>query len=322
MALVRCPTHKIPFNDENPRGCPACAREKEAKGRPSLMQELAKAHKTEKPAIPIPEPKPKPTTPRPTQPPHHPAYRHPAVSVSQPVPSIPEVKGPGLIDRVGKQAFRRYFVGLLVVLVIAWFWSSRPQFTESMHPVTAAGTARPLPLNPNATITTAFSVLGNRAPKVNPDSDRLARYTYGTDLSLDALNGVVYAITVRLPNRSWQGLHAGMPEQTAMGTLALLGRPSEPVATGSLEPEQDGRYFVFPSIEERPSRLVRVEVRPPNGCYDAQIEIRPQVIGTLRSGNTRTAVVGIDNANFNWVVTQVRIVSRSMRGPYAGSPEC
>jgi len=29
MALIRCPKHGVPFNDDNPRGCPACALEKE-----------------------------------------------------------------------------------------------------------------------------------------------------------------------------------------------------------------------------------------------------------------------------------------------------
>ncbi len=322
MALVRCPIHKIPFNDENPRGCPACAREKEGKGRPSLMQELAKAHKTEKPAPPSPAEKPQPTTPRPTQPPHHPAYRHPAVSVSQPVPGVTEVKQPSIVTRIGKRAFRRYLVGLVAIMVVAWIWSSRPQFTESLHPASPSSSPRPLPLSPNVTITSAFSILGNRTPKANPDSDRLSRYTYGTDLTIDALNGVVYAITVKLPNRSWEGLQTGVPEQTAMGALALLGRPSEPTVTGTLEPSQDGKYYYFPSLNERPARTVQVEVRPPNGCYDAQLEIRPQAIGTLRSGESRFAVVGIDNATLNWVVTQVRIVSRSMRGPYAGTPEC
>src|SRR5262245_31854169 len=43
MALVRCPIHKIPYNDENPRGCPACALEKEGGGEAQVMQELARA---------------------------------------------------------------------------------------------------------------------------------------------------------------------------------------------------------------------------------------------------------------------------------------
>ena len=38
MPLVRCPTHKIPYNDENPRGCPACAREKEGAAQVSVAQ--------------------------------------------------------------------------------------------------------------------------------------------------------------------------------------------------------------------------------------------------------------------------------------------
>src|SRR5215510_12188287 len=42
MALVKCPKHKIPYNDANPRGCPACAQEKDA-GAANVMQELARA---------------------------------------------------------------------------------------------------------------------------------------------------------------------------------------------------------------------------------------------------------------------------------------
>ena len=42
MAVVRCPIHRIPYNDSNPRGCPACAQEKEG-GAADVMQELARA---------------------------------------------------------------------------------------------------------------------------------------------------------------------------------------------------------------------------------------------------------------------------------------
>jgi hypothetical protein len=43
MALVRCQIHDIPYNDENPRGCPACAREKQGEDLDAqAIQELAR----------------------------------------------------------------------------------------------------------------------------------------------------------------------------------------------------------------------------------------------------------------------------------------
>ena len=57
MTLVRCPIHKIPYNDENPRGCPACAREREGGGQDSsVMKELARASQTKRPSVATPAP--------------------------------------------------------------------------------------------------------------------------------------------------------------------------------------------------------------------------------------------------------------------------
>ncbi len=328
MALIRCPIHKIPFNDDNPRGCPACAREKGGKGRASIMQELAKAQQVEAPP-PKPDPEPRTSTAKiriedKGAPPTHPAYRRPS-SVATPTPQQPAVTDGGLggFSLGGFQdRFKPLAIGAIIVLIIIASFFTGPDFREGMYPMVVTGTPRPLPLSPNANITTAFSVLGTRSPKSNPDSPRLARYTYGTDLTVDASNGIIYAVTVRIPNRSWRGLHAGMPERTARGALALLGNLSEPASAAVPQPEEIGKYFVYPSIEERPIRTLQVSVRPPNGCYDVQVEMRPQAIGTLGVGDSRNAVVGTQSASLDWVVTQVRVVSRSLRGPYSGAPAC
>lgn len=328
MTLVRCPVHKIPFNDDNPRGCPACAREKQGAGRISVMQELAKAQRADAPpAKPAPERRSSATKVRIEDkgaPPTHPAYRRPP-SAAVPAPQQ-SVAARGLLRRFSQAGVQRRFrpiaIGTIIVLVIILILSSGPSFRPGMYPMAATDAARPLPLNPNVNITTAFGALGTRSPNANPDSPRLARYTYGTDLTVDALNGVVYAITIRIPNRSWRGLHAGLPELTARGAMALLGTPRELESASIPQPEQSGGYWVYPSLNDRPIRTFQVEVRPPNGCFDVQVELRPQAVGTLTVGDRRYAVVGTESATLAWVVTQVRVVSRSLRGPYSGVPAC
>ena len=329
MALVRCPVHKIPFNDDNPRGCPACAREKEGKGRVSIMQELAKAQQVVDTPPPKPAPEPRISTAKVRiedkgAPPTHPAYRRPSSAAMHTPQQQVVTEGPLGRTSLGvlQERFKQLAVGTIVVLTIALIIFSRPSFREGVYPTAVAGTPRPLPLNPNGHITTAFSALGTRSPKANPDSPSLAHYTYGTDLTVDAVNGIIYAVTVRIPNRSWRGLHAGMPERSARGALALLGAVSEPPSTAVPQPEEVGGYWVYPSLDRRPKRTLQVSVRPPNGCHDVQVELQPQAIGTLAVGDSRYAVVGTESAALDWVVTQVRVVSRSLRGPYSGVPAC
>ena len=328
MALIRCPVHKIPFNDDNPRGCPACAREERGKGRVSVMQELAKAQKVEAPIVkPAPERRSSATKVRiedKGEPPSHPAFRRPSSAAYQaPLqPAVSEGYGSRFSFGAFKERFRLFAIGAIVVLIIVLIFFTGPAFREGMYPMPVSGTPRPLPLNPNVSITTAFGALGTRSPKANPDSPSLAQYTYGTDLTVDASNGIIYAVTIRIPNRSWRGLHAGMPERTARGALALLGNLSEPSSGTVPPPVELGGYFVYPSLEERPIRTMQVSVRPPNGCYDVQVEMRPQAIGVLADGDSRNAVVGTESAALDWVVTQVRVVSRSLRGPYSGVPAC
>ena len=221
-----------------------------------------------------------------------------------------------------RERFRPIAFTTVILLVIIAYFTVGPQFRPGMFPVAIEGNTRPLPLNPNVSVTTAFGLLGSGEPKTNPDSPRLARYTYGTDLMVDASNGVIYAVTMRVPNRSWRGIRAGMPEQAARGALALLGVINEPEAVGVRQPEEIRGYWVYPSLADRPRRTLRVRVRPPNGCFEVQVDLQPQAIGTLDAGENRYAVVGTESGALDWVVTQVRIVSNSLRGPYLGVPAC
>jgi len=180
---------------------------------------------------------------------------------------------------------------------------------------------RPLPLDPNSPVSVAFSALGNKPPIPNPESSRVARYTYGADLTVDVLNGLIYAVTLRIPNRSWNGLYAGMDQRTAEGTLALLGPPRQSDVSDPQPSVIDG-FITFPSLDARPRQTLRVEVRPPNGCFDVLVDIQPQAIGMLQEGDSRLAVVGRQGDPYMWVVTQIRVVSRSMTGPYSTGPAC
>jgi hypothetical protein len=113
-----------------------------------------------------------------------------------------------------------------------------------------------------------------------------------------------------------------MSEQTAAGALALLGTPSELATAARPQPQEMSGYWVYPSLDERPRRTLQVSVRPPNGCFDIQLEMQPQAYGTLDDGERRYAVVAIDSPELTWVVTQIRVVSRSLQGPYSGVPAC
>ena len=80
-------------------------------------------------------------------------------------------------------------------------------------------------------IMAAFALFGSRTPAVNPDGPTLARYDFGQGTVVDALNGIIYAITLELPDRNWEGNRVGAEETRARGALALLGpghRPGAP----------------------------------------------------------------------------------------------
>jgi hypothetical protein len=318
MALIRCPIHKIPYNEDNPRGCPVCAQEKDARGQPSLMQELARVSKsgrrpsgTTKAAPPVKQPEKRRTT-------------------ESAWPVTPPPRKPEIEESVLGRAFRAarehrnisVGAGAILVFSIGLITTSGPRYVEQIHPAPFTGTPRPLPIEANASVRTVFSMLGTQLPSVNPDAPQLARYSYGADFSVDALNGIVYAITFSVTNRSWHGLRVGVPQLTAEGALARLGRPTEPAAPYLPDAQVIEDYRVYPSIEARPRRGLVAEVRPPNGCYDVIVDLQPRAHGVLIDEDRRWAVVGRPDDPFEWVSTRVRVVSRSLSGPYADGIAC
>ena len=325
MALVRCPTHKIPYNDENPRGCPACAREKSG-DRKSIMEELARAQRPAgRPSAAAPAAtQAVASTTRIGQRTERPSVRHP-LAVTTPPKQPTVVEGP--LGRLRRKADQRRLLaggGALIVILSAFLLlTSGPRYTAGVNPPTLPDAdARPLPLNPNTPITLAFSALGTKPPKQNPDDSRLFRYTYGSDLIVDALGGQIYAITLRIPNRTWRGIRAGLDQRRAEGELALLGTPEQIAVSNPPAGPALAGYVVYGSLDTRPSRTLRAEVRPPNGCFDVLVDLQPQAIGTIQDGNERYVAVAHEGSSPVWVVTQVRIVSRSMRGPYSPDPVC
>jgi hypothetical protein len=214
---------------------------------------------------------------------------------------------------------RRLTVGWIViaVLAIAVFVTSQPRYIEAPHPPELVVQPRPLTVEPFAPVTSVFSILGPKEPETAPDAAQLARYAYGTDLTIDALNRRVYAITIEVGSRSWRGLVVGMPERTIEGALTLLGtvrRGQEDTRS----PEEIGGYAVYPSLDGRPRRTLQVEVRPPNGCFDVAVDLQPQATGILHRAGQRYAVVGdAVDVPLIWVSTRIRITTRRVSGPYA-----
>ena len=316
MALVRCKIHKIPYNDENPRGCPACAREQEGGDQLGVMQELAKATRTSQnvPA-PMTEPKREPEK-----------ELAPGALWRQSLAQAPIVFEPAWDPTKTESRFawlaesrRRIVVGWILIAVLAAlvFVTAGPRYIEAPHPPELVVEPRPLPIEPFAPITSVFSILGPKEPEAVAEAAQLARYSYGSGLTIEGLNRRVYAITLEVGSRSWRGLVIGMPERTVEGSLSLLGtvqRGDE----GIRPPQEIGGYAVFPSLEGRPRRTWWVEVRPPNGCFDVTVDLQPQASGILRSAGQRYAVVGDDvSVPLTWVATRIRITTRRVSGPYA-----
>lgn len=320
MALVRCPDHNIPFNDENPRGCPACAREREGGGEAAIMRELAKVTRRtgERPAVPIMTGDGASSAPTDPSDPF-------AVSpvTSQPrIPATDISRVEEFLWQLGRPRTIVAGVALIALLVLWVVLSSGPRFVPEPHPVPFQGTIRPLPVEPNTPLNALFAVLGPRAPQAHPTAPQLARYSYGADLVVDALNGEVYAVTFRVPNRSWHGLRIGIPRRMAEGALALLAMPTDQGVVGSVEAYQIEGYATYPSLDALPTQTLAANVRPPNGCYDVEVQLSPKVSGLLLHGDQRYVVVGTEGSEMEWTVTSVRIVSRSVRGPYAAGIAC
>ncbi len=293
MALVRCEKHNIPYNDSNPRGCPACAREQDGDDQANVMAQLARASRRIDaiPELPLVEP----------------ATPAPEAEQSFEVPK--------------KKSILIYGIGAVVVLAFILRQFMGPQFEEQADPVTDPGEIRPLTLFPGQQVQVLFAQMGTRPPQPHPSASRLQRYQYGQDLIFDAINNVLYSIEIRVPNRTWQGLRVGVSVQEAQGAVALLGTVTED-STQTRSPTQIGGYLVFPSLAQRPVRTISTQVRPPNGCYDVTVELRPRAIGILTDDEQRYAAVGRPGDAVRWAVTQIQVIGRSMVGPLSGPPAC
>lgn len=316
MPIVRCPKHGIPYNDGNPRGCPACWRERQGTDDEArVMRELARASRGA-PAVevlpPPAEPDDEGQPPGPWPPP-----------VTQP-PRLPTPE-PTRLEALGK-LLAANAVTLTVVLLgaltlVFLYVLSRPTFTEGYIPPLATSDPLPLPIEPNTPVIGGFALLGPVPPEVNPESSTLARFDFGRGSLVDALNGEVYAITLVTPERTWRGNRVGLSETQARGHLALLGPIREDTVMRAA-PLPLGGYVSYRSAATLPRRRLMTEVRPPNGCFDVVVDVAPQVIGVaVRSGDTGVAVAR-RGASPMWVVHRVRVVSRALPGPYAGPPVC
>jgi len=324
MPLVRCPTHDIPYNSENPRGCPACAREKEGgTGQMNIMRELARSSQSigrqdlASKAMPTPRPRSsksikriRPTNPWVTPPPKK--------------PYVEETPLGKITDRLLQRRLLSAAAALIVVFGAIVITTSGQHFVKQEHPhlVTDQSLLRPLAIPVNVRMETVFSVLGTQAPRAVPSQPRLQRYSYGTDLEVDAINGRVYAISIRVASRVWRGLRVGISEANARGALALLGAPRQFGSPVTTQPHDLGGYSVYRSMDELPRKTIGVEVRPPNGCYDVLVDVQPKLTGFLVDGDRRYPALGEGNVAVEWVVTQVRIVSQSMRGPFSQGVAC
>jgi len=318
MAVVRCPTHNVPYNDENPRGCPACWQEKIGDDPAQLMRELARASK----AIPRVE-----ILPPPTEDELPPMHRLATGAWPGPVTQPPRVPTPEPTQLERLWRFLRVHLaavvgtGLVVAGAVLTWVITRPTFEPALLPPIPTSDARPFPVAPNTPIIGAFALVGPRTPEVNPDGPSLARYDFGEGTLVDALNGVVYAVTLELPDRSWEGNRVGMEETRARGTLALLGALTEEEPAASA-PFPLGGYLAYRRLTDLPRRHLTAAVRPPNGCYDVQVEVAPRVIGTATRADESFVAVARRGGTTTWVVHRVRVVSRALRGPYAGPPAC
>ena len=231
-------------------------------------------------------------------------------------------------DRITDSSFQRWLLSIAAVLIVVfgimWIATTRQRFVEQEHPhlLDDETLLLPLAVPVDAPMETVFSILGTRAPRPVPDQPRLQRYSYGTDLEVDAINGRVYAISIRVPNRQWQGLRVGMSEANAQGALMLLGPPRQFGSAVTTRPQDMGGYSVYLSMDERPRKTIGAEVRPPNGCFDVLVDVQPKLAGFVIDGERRYPTLGRGDVSPEWLVTQIRIVSRATVGPFAQGVAC
>ncbi len=308
MALVRCPIHRIPYNDDRPNGCPACERERAGDNEADAIKALAKASKTLRAsddaldALP-PEPE-------------EDAFDLAGAVAGWDVAT--QWKNLTNRPRLLWLAISLILAAIIVLVVVF----RGPRFVEVRFPAEPTEDIRPLAIEPNTPIQLAFSMLGVQPAKPHPQSSLLARYEYGSDLVVDVLNDVVYAVTLAVPGRTWRGLRVGLTERNAMGLLALLGPPQDGEPETVMAPRVIRGFEAYPSVEQRPRRVHKVEVRPPNGCFDVLVDVRPRVVGLLVSGDARRAVVARRGEPAEWVVTRIRVASRALPDTTFGEIVC
>lgn len=310
MAVVRCPRHDIPYNDENPRGCPACAQEREGDPEQArLMRDLARASRGDF-AVEVlpPEPEADDEVEVYTEW-SGPVTRQPRLPTAEPS-RFTEIRRFLVENRLAVAAGGIGVLGLLLL----WL-TTRPSFTESHIPPPVTGDARPFPVEPNAPTIAAFAILGTIPPQVNPEAPSLTRYEFGAGATVDALNGMIYAITLETPERTWHGHRVGLGEQPARGALALEGEIREEPAPEAT-PVRFGGFLAYSSRAALPMQVLSIEVRPPNGCYDVRVEIGPQIIGTTARGDHEYVAVARRGDPILRVVHRVRAISRAMDGPW------
>lgn len=320
MAVVRCPRHNIPYNDQNPRGCPACAAEREGPDPTAeAIRELQRASRGvgRPPDIEILPPPPPDEEPR-------------APSSAWPPPVTQPPRFPTPLPTRGERAtafIRHRFVWLAlgvagVVALLLFYEITKPAFVPQQIPPSPSGDAKPVPLGPNIPLDGVFAMLGTAPGRVNPDSPTLARYVFSDGLTVDALNGTVYAVTVTSPAQSWRGLRVGMDSVAAEGALSLLGRiQARPTPRAAVPFSQEG-FQTYPTLAGLPRRTRIAEVRPPNGCYDVIVDFAPRAIGWVSDGKQRFVAIARGNAPLSWALVRIRAVSRALPGPYAAAPIC
>ena len=294
MALVRCEKHNIPYNDSNPRGCPACAREEGGDNQATIMAELARASRR-------------------------------VDAISEPLPPLATVAAPPTPVETAVRSMKRpvllFGIPAVLLLMVLLMRLTGPRFVEQPSPVAEASEIRPLTLVPGQPIAVLFSQLGAQPPQVHPSVRRIQRYSYGADLIFDTVNDVLYSFEIQVPNRTWRGLRVGLSQQEAQGAMALLGTAT---TTGpqTITPNEIGDAWVLPSLEQRPRRTITTEVRPPNGCYDVTVDVQPRSIGNVFDDGQSYTAIGRRGDTPSWTVTRIQVASRSMAGPLSGPPEC
>jgi hypothetical protein len=258
-----------------------------------------------------------------------PGSTDPAIAVpGAPVTTQPRLPAP-VVDRIAKLLAllrnRSTLTGAGVLILLLVFFlvnSTRARFTAADSPARFSGVVRPFPVNPNDPIAMVFSAVGPQVSQPNPTARTLERYSYGTDLYVDALNGLVYAITLSVPNRSWRGLRVGLNQTNIEGMLALLGTPLAADSAMDSRADTISGFVAYRNLDARPRRTLVANVRPPNGCYDAFVDLRPRAIGVMTKGRDRWIAITRVGGVQEWVVTRIRVTSRSMAGPYTGEPAC